>query len=64
MSRTGLYLTSGLTLEKVIWRGKKEMKQQQQQQTSKQKKQTNKIKAMKTLKTCGPKGRLFIYHYH
>ena len=45
-------------------------KQQQQQQQQQQKKQAknkqtkNENKAMRTLKTCGPKDRLLVYHYH
>jgi len=38
-------------------------KQQQQNKQAKKKKQSEN-KAMRTLKTCGPKDRLFVYHYH
>jgi len=40
MSRTGLYLTSGLTLGKVIWRGECTGNNYKKKQTSK--KETNK----------------------
>jgi len=40
MSRTGLYLTSGLTLGKVIWRGKCTGNNNKKKQASK--KETNK----------------------
>ena len=46
--------------------GEMHRKQQQQQQNkqAKNKQTKNGNKAMRTLKTYGPKDRLFIYHYH